>query len=97
MGAAMTYKPDNQATLVYFDEREAEIKRTLPHLKKTLPAREYKRIEALYAREVKQMDERRVLLQKFIRQETIEFIKETFAACGVLVQSGKPIVDEQSS
>ena len=93
----MTFKPDNQATLASFDEREAEIKRTLPHLKKTLPAREYRRIEAHYAREVKQMDERRVLLQEFIRQETIKYIKETFAACGVLVQSGKPMDGEQSS
>jgi hypothetical protein len=36
----MTYKPDYQATLAYFDEREAEIKRALPHLKTTLKAKE---------------------------------------------------------
>jgi hypothetical protein len=89
----MTYKPDYQATLAYFDEREAEIKRTLPYLKTTLKAREYRQIEVAYAREVKQMDARREILQKFIRQEILEDIKETLSACGVLVQSSEPTED----
>jgi hypothetical protein len=36
------------------------------------------------------MDARRELLQKFIRQEILEDIKETLSACGVLVQSCEP-------
>ena len=85
----MTFKPDNQATLAYFDEREAEIKRTLPHLKKTLPAREYRRSEAHYAREVKQMDERRKILQAVAREELIRDIRESFRACGILITREK--------
>ena len=85
-GAAMTFEPDNKATLAHFNEREAEIKRSLPHMKKTLPSREYKRIEAIYARELKQMDERRRILQAIEREELVREVRAAFKACGWLIE-----------
>lgn len=83
----MAYKIDYQTTLADFDKREAEIARLLPHLKNTLPLREYKRIEARYAKELRQMDTRRHMLQVFERQEVVNEIREALSACGILVES----------
>ena len=85
IGAAMTFELDHKATLTYFDEREAEIARSLPHLKKTLPSREYRRIEAMYTRELKQMEVRRQILQAIEREELIRDIRAAFSARGILI------------
>ncbi len=63
-------KPDDyQAALDDYDNREAEIKRLLPHLEQRLPPSEYRRIEALYRRELTQMDDRRPILGALAEHE----------------------------
>jgi len=89
IGAAMTFEPDSKATLASFDEREAEIARSLPHLKKTLPSREYARIEVVYTRELKQIEVRRQILQAIEREELIRDIRAAFSARGILITGDK--------
>jgi len=82
----MTFEPDNQDILAHFDEREAEIARTLLHMKKTLKSREYARVEAIYTRELKQMDERRRILQAVEREELVREVRAAFKASGWLIE-----------
>lgn len=83
----MRHIPENyKETLAHFDEREAEIARLLPRLKLQLSAREYARIEAQYARELRQMSARRKILQAVEHEMLVRELREAFKACGRLIE-----------
>lgn len=62
---------DYEAILAQYDKREAEISNMLPHLKKQLPAKEYRMMKAKLDKEIQQMNMRRDIFEK-LRQQSIE-------------------------